>query len=157
MSEQINKDATWLKMCQAGGQIMAKCSKAQYFSYIIDKHGRVRGCGYNGTPAGMDNCIDGGCPRATSGVPSGTPYNIGAGACFGIHAEMNALVGIDRAILVESTIYVNGICCFGCAKEITGAGIKRVVNLDADVLPQDYELTKSVFEKCGVEWVRIKV
>lgn len=132
---------------------MVRCSKAQYFSYIIDSYGRVRGCGYNGTPAGMTNCVNGGCPRAVNNVPSGTDYNSGPGLCYAIHAEANAIIGLDRKILQDSTLYVNGICCFGCAKEIAGSGIRRVVGLDSETKPVDFLSTLGLFEAVDIEWL----
>jgi dCMP deaminase len=152
MDQQTNKDVAWLKMCQVGAQVMAKCSKAQYMSYVIDSDGRVRGCGYNGTPSGFENCVDGGCPRAVNMVPPGTPYDHGPGLCLAIHAEMNAILGLDRKILQESTVYVNGICCFGCAKGLVGSGVKRVVGITANVMV-DHEVTQRLFENAGVDWV----
>jgi len=152
MEEQLTKDQLWLKMCEAGASIMVRCSKAQYFSYVVDEFGRVRGCGYNGTPSGMKNCTSGGCPRATSGCQSGAPYDHGPGVCFANHAEHNAIAGIDRIHLVRSTLYVNGVCCFNCAKEIAGSGIQRVVGIRADPLPGDFELTQRVFEAANVKW-----
>lgn len=131
---------------------MKKCLKAQYFSYVIDAAGRVRGCGYNGTPPGFKNCTDGGCPRATSGCASGASYNEGAGLCLANHAEHNALAGIDRSHLSNSTLYVNGICCFGCAKEIVGAGVKRVVGIYTHT-PADFEFTKELFDQGQVDWI----
>ena len=151
----MSKDISWLKMCRAGAEIMVRCSKAQYFAYLIDNDGRVRSCGYNGAPAGMINCTDGGCPRAINNVPSGTTYNYGDGLCVSNHAEMNAIVGVDRKILNESTLYVNGICCFGCAKEITGAGIKKVVGYlpKNKNMPIDYDETSKFFKQANVEWL----
>lgn len=147
------KDILWLKMCKSGASIMQKCSKAQYFSYVVDENGRVRGCGYNGTPPGMKNCTEGGCPRAINNVPPGTPYNFGPGLCLSNHAEMNAIIGIDRSILIRSTLYVNGVCCFGCAKEIVGAGIRRVVGISSSSPKrEDHSYTEMIFTNSGVEW-----
>lgn len=104
------------------GRIMAKCSKAQYFCFIIDRNGRICGGGYNGTPSGMLNCVDGGCPRAINNAPSSADYNSGEGLCWAVHAEINALMGVDRETLKGATLYVNGEPCVGCAKQIAGSG-----------------------------------
>lgn len=153
LTEDVVKDFRWLQMCVVGASVMRKCSKAQYFSYVLDDLGRVRGCGYNGTPSGLKDCVDGGCPRAKKDVPAGTPYNFGDGLCLSNHAEMNALIGIDRAVLFSATLFVNGVCCFGCAKEICGAGIKRVVGIDRPDIRSDHSLTEQIFDDCGVDWV----
>lgn len=143
------KDLKWLVACDAMAQIMMKCSKAQYFAFVIDKYGRVRGCGYNGTPTGLENCTDGGCPRSTSGVPSSTPYDYGPGLCWAVHAEVNALQGIDRSVLSESTLYVNGTCCIGCAKVISNNGLARVVCYEEN--RSDTSDVAELFSKCGIE------
>lgn len=37
---------------------MSKCVKAKVGCILVDKHGRIAGSGYNGTPAGHQNCCD---------------------------------------------------------------------------------------------------
>jgi dCMP deaminase len=155
MSDNHIKHLKWLEACDAMATIMAKCSKAQYFAFIVDSSGRVRGCGYNGTPSGTIDCVDGGCPRAASGVASSTPYDFGEGLCWAVHAEANALSGIDRSVLEGSTLYVNGDPCLGCAKAIANSGLKSVVCYEED--RQDTELVKDLFSRCGITMTRFRL
>lgn len=149
MPSHAIKDLKWLEACDAMATIMQKCSKAAYFAFIVDNHsGRVHGCGYNGTPSGMLDCIDGGCPRASSGVPPSTPYDSGPGLCTSVHAEMNALSGVDRLLLERSTLYLNGTCCFGCAKHIANSGLKRVVFYEES--RQDFGDVEKLFVSCNI-------
>ena len=55
---------------------------------IIVRDKRVISTGYNGTPRGVPNCFEGGCPRCASDAPSGTAL----GECLCSHGEENAIV-----------------------------------------------------------------
>lgn len=91
--------------------------------------GRVIATGYNGTPGGMPNCEDGGCPRCNHRelFKSGEGYDL----CLCVHAEQNALLAAARfGIGVEgSTMYTTMRPCFGCAKEALQARVQEVVYL----------------------------
>lgn len=97
---------------------------------VIVKDNRVISTGYNGVPAGMTNCLDGGCLRCSNPggqFKSGTGYDL----CICVHAEQNALLSAARfGIAVEgATLYTTMQPCFGCAKEMLQARIARVVYL----------------------------
>jgi dCMP deaminase len=96
---------------------------------VIVKGNRVISTGYNGVPEGMPNCLDGGCLRCShpEEFESGTGYDL----CICVHAEQNALLSAARfGISVEdATLYTTMQPCFGCAKEMVQAHIKRVVYL----------------------------
>jgi dCMP deaminase len=144
------KDQEWLVACDRMAEIKYRCGKKQYWAFVIDILGRVRGAGYNGTPAGMTNCTDGGCPRYLNNVPSGTPYDFGDGLCYSVHAEDNALQGVDRLHLESGTLYVNGTCCVGCAKKIANSGLGRVVCY-AENRP-DTDIVRYIFDSVGIEF-----
>ena len=97
---------------------------------------RVISTGYNGTPAGMTNCIEGGCVRCQDRYYEKTdqPEKMSdashvAGAaldrCICIHAEQNALLSAARfGTRVEgATMFTTLSPCFGCLKECIAAGI----------------------------------
>ena len=48
----------------------SNCSR-RHVAAIIVKERRVISTGYNGTPRGVRNCDEGGCPRCNSDVASG--------------------------------------------------------------------------------------
>jgi dCMP deaminase len=78
----------------------------------------------------MKNCLEGGCLRCRNPkaqFPSGTGYDL----CICVHAEQNVLLSAARfGIAVEgATIYSTMQPCFGCAKELLQAKIKRIVYL----------------------------
>ena len=63
------------------------CIRRQVAAIIV-KEKRIISTGYNGTPRGVANCYEGGCPRCNSDTPSGE----GLGDCICAHAEENAIV-----------------------------------------------------------------
>jgi dCMP deaminase len=87
---------------------------------------RVVSTGYNGTPSGMTNCLDGGCDRCSNrgNYESGKGYDL----CICVHAEQNALLSAARhGIAVQGgTMYSTMRPCFGCTKELLQAGIAQV-------------------------------
>lgn len=67
--------------------LRSSCVKRKVAAVIVrDK--RVISTGYNGTPRGVANCSDGGCPRCVSFAASGTNLS----ECLCSHAEENAIV-----------------------------------------------------------------
>lgn len=98
---------------------------------VIVKGDRIISTGYNGTPAGMTNCLDGGCVRcANSGkkFPPGTGYDV----CFCVHAEENALLAAARfGMSVDGAeIYSSLQPCFVCSRGLLQAGIQTVFYQD---------------------------
>lgn len=102
----------------------SKCPKAQYGAVIVDRNGRIVSTGRNGKPAG--SCNDHECYRAST-----LPDAEKSPCC--LHAEANAISYCDRDKAEGGTLYVNGIPCRTCALTIMGAGLKRLVYLDASV------------------------
>lgn len=94
---------------------------------VIVRDGRIISTGYNGTPEGMPNCLEGGCHRCANRgkqYQSGEAYDV----CICVHAEQNAILSAARfGIAVEgSTLYTTTRPCFGCTKEILQAKIQSV-------------------------------
>ncbi len=92
---------------------------------VIVRDKRIISTGYNGTPRGIQNCCEGGCPRCASDAPSGENL----GECICAHAEENAIVqAAYHGISVrDSMLYCILSPCLMCAKMIINAGIKEVV------------------------------
>ena len=93
---------------------------------VLVLHDRIISTGYNGTPADMLNCDEGGCERCSrrDRFPSGRGYDL----CICVHAEQNALLTAARfGIAVEDAIlYTTMRPCFGCMKELLQAGVRQV-------------------------------
>ena len=102
----------------------SNCSRRRVAAVIVRDH-RVISTGYNGTPCGVRNCFDGGCPRCASNVPSGTAIS----ECLCRHGEENAIVQAARyGIAVQGAVlYTTYSPCLQCAKMIINAGISEVI------------------------------
>ena len=102
----------------------SNCSRRQVAAVLV-RDCRIISTGYNGTPRGVRNCSDGGCPRCTSDTPSGTNMT----QCLCSHAEENAIVqAAYHGIAVKgATLYTTFSPCLLCAKMIINAGIVEVV------------------------------
>ncbi|MFC2066801.1 cytidine/deoxycytidylate deaminase family protein [Chloroflexota bacterium] len=91
---------------------------------VRDKH--MLATGYNGAPAGTQDCLELGCLRDEQKIPSGTRHEI----CRGIHAEQNVIIqaSLHGVTLEGSTIYATHTPCILCAKMLVNAKIKRYVS-----------------------------
>jgi dCMP deaminase len=97
---------------------------------------RIISTGYNGTPANMKNCTEGGCERCLNRdkYASGTFYDL----CICVHAEQNAILAAARfGIATEGAVlYSTMQPCFGCTKELLQAGVRAVNYLHEWVYPE---------------------
>jgi dCMP deaminase len=102
----------------------SNCKRRQVAAVIV-KDNRIISTGYNGTPRGIKNCCDGGCPRCNSNVPSGSNLS----ECLCSHAEENAITqAAYHGISIKgATLYTTFSPCLICAKLIINSGIAEVV------------------------------
>jgi dCMP deaminase len=110
---------------------------------------RVIVAGCSGTPEGMANCDEGGCERCANRgkkYESGTFYDV----CICVHAEQNAVLSAARfGIPVEGPVmYTTTRPCFGCAKELLQAKVRRVYYLHEWAHPRD-DLQDEYFRLLG--------
>jgi dCMP deaminase len=111
---------------------------------VLVREKRVISTGYNGTPRGLKNCGEGGCPRCNGGQGSG----VGLSTCLCIHAEENALLEAGRERIRDGAILYCDTCpCLTCSIKIAQVGITEVV------YSQGYSMdgeTAAVFKEAGV-------
>ena len=112
---------------------------------------RIISTGYNGTPRGIKNCFEGGCPRCAGDSASGSNLS----DCICAHAEENSIVqAAFHGISVRGgTLYSTISPCLMCAKMIINAGLKEVV------YEHDYRFSKPVrdlFRQAGVKCRQFK-
>lgn len=102
----------------------SNCVKRKVAAVIV-KDKRIISTGYNGTPRGVKNCDEGGCPRCNSFSESGKNLE----ECYCSHGEENAIVQASyHGVSVKgSTIYTTFSPCLICTKMILNAGIVEVV------------------------------
>ncbi|KAJ4367964.1 Deoxycytidine monophosphate (dCMP) deaminase [Didymella sp. IMI 355093] len=103
--------------------LRSNCMKRRVGCVIV-KEKRVVSTGYNGTPRGMTNCNEGGCPRCNNAAKGG----VGLSTCLCLHAEENALLEAGRDRIGQTAIlYCNTCPCLTCSVKITQVGISEVV------------------------------
>ena len=124
------KTPSWDEYFMAIAHVVASrstCSRRQVAAVIV-KDNRIISTGYNGTPRGITNCNEGGCPRCNSTVPSGKSLD----ECLCSHAEENAITqAAYHGISVKgATLYTTFSPCLMCAKMIINSGIACVVYND---------------------------
>lgn len=123
----------------------SNCMKRKVAALIV-KDKRIISTGYNGTPRGVKNCNEGGCPRCNNLAQAGTKLD----ECYCSHGEENAIVqaAYHGITLKDSTLYSTFSPCLICSKMIINAGIKKVVYKD------EYSLDKnslSLLSQAGVK------
>jgi dCMP deaminase len=119
---------------------------SRHVGAAIVKDRQIISTGYNGTPKGIKNCNEGGCPRCWSMAESGTRLD----ECLCVHAEENAIVqaACNGTSIQGATLYTTFCPCSYCAKSIINAGIKRVVYREAYAMDQ---ITQRLFAEAGIE------
>ena len=126
------------------------CLRRQVAAVIVKDH-RIVSTGYNGTPSGVTNCCDGGCPRCAGDSPSGADL----GDCICSHAEENAIAqAASHGISLQDTMLYSTLSpCLTCAKMIINVGIKEVVYRDEYEFDQQ---TSNLFSRAGVHCRQFK-
>jgi len=102
----------------------SNCMK-RHVAAVIVRDKRIISTGYNGTPRGVKNCSEGGCPRCNNFTNSGEKLD----ECLCSHGEENAIVqaAYHGVSLKNATLYTTFSPCLTCAKMIINAGITEVV------------------------------
>lgn len=102
----------------------SNCVKRRVAAVIaVDR--RIVATGYNGTPRGLVNCNEGGCPRCNDFGESGKDL----GECLCSHAEENAITqsAYHGVSIRGGAIYCTCCPCLICTKMIVNVGIAEVI------------------------------
>jgi dCMP deaminase len=127
----------------------ANCSRRSVGAIII-KEKNIVSTGYNGTPVGVPNCFDGGCPRCSSDVHSFGSYDI----CICVHAEQNAMLFAARngIATLGGTIYSTLKPCLGCLKESIQSGITQIIyDQEYEYPPEIETIYRSLIGSSGLQ------
>ncbi|UNI20834.1 dCMP deaminase [Purpureocillium takamizusanense] len=123
----------------------SNCMKRRVGCVLVGRERRVISTGYNGTPRGIRNCADGGCPRCNDGSGSG----VGLATCLCIHAEENALLEAGRERIRDGAVLYCDTCpCLTCSIKICQVGISEVVYAQGYSMDRE---TAAVFSQAGVK------
>lgn len=114
--KQLRYDKAYLKMAQSWSKL-SHCSRKQVGALIV-KDAMIISDGYNGTPAGFDNCCE---------------NELGETHWYVLHAEANAILKVAKSTNNSkgATLYLTLSPCKDCSKLILQAGITRVVFKDS--------------------------
>jgi dCMP deaminase len=112
MNKQERYDSAYLRMALTWAEL-SHCTRKKVGAIIV-KDNMIISDGYNGTPAGFDNCCE---------------NNDGETHWFVLHAEANAILKVAKSAnsSLGSTLYLTHSPCRDCSKLIHQAGIKRLV------------------------------
>ena len=129
----------------------SNCMKRQVAAVIVSDR-RIISTGYNGTPRGVKNCNEGGCPRCNGFSVSGKNLE----ECLCSHGEENAIVqaSYHGIAIRDATLYTTYSPCLLCSKMIINAGIKKVVYNEA--YPLNDTATR-MLKEAGVDLARLSV
>jgi dCMP deaminase len=139
---------SWDEYFMAIARVVASrsnCIKRKVAAVItVDR--RLISTGYNGTPRGVRNCNEGGCPRCNSFAQGGTRLD----ECLCCHGEENAITqAAYHGVSVRgSTLYTTFCPCLICTKMIINSGVAEVV-YNADYPMGDVSL--SLLREAGVK------
>jgi dCMP deaminase len=102
----------------------SNCIKRRVGCVIVSDR-RIISTGYNGTPRGVRNCNEGGCPRCAAGAEPGTRLD----ECLCNHAEENAITqAAYHGVTVRGAgLYTTFSPCLICTKMVINAGIREIV------------------------------
>ena len=115
--------------------LRSTCLRRRYGALIV-KDRVIVSTGYNGSPRGVENCIDiQKCKRKELNIPSGERYEL----CEAVHAEQNAIINGSPERMKDAAIYIagfeengnfaDGAPCKLCNRMIRNAQIKEIVYL----------------------------
>jgi dCMP deaminase len=128
----------------------SNCMKRQVAAVIVSDR-RIISTGYNGTPRGVKNCNEGGCPRCNGFSESGKNLE----ECLCSHGEENAIVqaSYHGIAIRDATLYTTYSPCLMCSKMIINAGIRKVVFSEAYPLN---DTATAMLNEAGVSMVKLK-
>ena len=94
---------------------------------VIVRENRIISTGYNGTPEGMTNCLEGGCVRCRDKETYAS--SVGYDVCICVHAEQNALISAARFgnSIEDAVIYSTLRPCFDCSKAMLQAKVHTIL------------------------------
>lgn len=143
----LKEDEIFLKIAADIAEL-SKCAKTHVAAVTV-LEGRILSTGVNGTPPGYPNC----CDVHHEGFDHAA-HRIWADE-FEIHAEQNSINdAASRGVSIKgATIYVTMQPCKQCTKNLTTAGIKRIVysNMYDRISETETKNTETFLNKCGVE------
>lgn len=119
---------------------------------VLVKDKRIIATGYNGTPMGLKNCNEGGCPRCLRKKKNLIQSGEEKGFCLCVHAEVNAILqsAYHGVSTKGSIMYTTLSPCMLCVKEILNTGIVELYYAEKDSgEPESLDLLSGHITKVG--------
>jgi dCMP deaminase len=112
IEKKLRYDKAYLRMAKGWAEL-SHCKRKQVGAIIV-KDNMVISDGFNGTPAGFENCCE---------------NELGETHWFVLHAEANAILKVAKSTNNSkgATLYLTLSPCKDCSKLILQSGIVRVV------------------------------
>ena len=136
LSKQNKYDKAYLRLAESWAKL-SQCNRKQVGAIIV-KDEIIISDGFNGTPAGFDNCCE---------------NDEGLTHWYVLHAEANAILKVAKSTnnCKGATLYLTHSPCRDCSKLVLQSGIKRVVYHEAYKDPSGIDFLGNA----GVEIVHI--
>lgn len=135
-NKQLRYDKAYLRLAISWAQL-SHCSRKKVGAIIV-KDAIIISDGYNGTPAGFDNCCE--------NEEGNTHWYV-------LHAEANAILKVAKSTnnCKDATLYLTHSPCKDCSKLVLQSGITRLVYQEAYKDTSGIDFLKSA----GLEVVQI--
>ena len=114
--KQARYDRAYLRLAESWAKL-SHCKRKQVGAIIV-RDAIIISDGYNGTPAGFDNCCE---------------NKVGETHWYVLHAEANAILKVAKSTnnCKDATLYLTHSPCKDCSKLVLQSGIKRLVYKEA--------------------------
>lgn len=135
--KQLRYDRAYLRMAHQWSKL-SHCNRKQVGAIIV-KDAMIISDGYNGTPAGFDNCCE--------DEEGNTQWYV-------LHAEANAILKVAKSTnnCKGATLYLTLSPCKDCSKLVLQAGITKVVYSNSYKDTEGIDFLKSA----GIEIIHIE-
>lgn len=136
-SKQLRYDKAYLRIASSWSNL-SHCNRKKVGAIIV-KDEMIISDGYNGTPAGFDNCCE---------------NEQGETHWYVLHAEANAILKVAKSTnnAKGATLYLTLSPCKDCSKLILQSGIQRVVFINEYKDNEGIDFLKSA----GIEVTQIQ-
>lgn len=127
------------------------CLRRKIGCILVDEKGYILAEGYNGRPKVLGTCLCEPCPGAYVSAGTGD----GKTSCFGVHAEIRALINYSKLSTVRNmyALFSTKAPCFSCVVTLLETPCKYIVFRDSSNEVRNEELWKSD----NRDWIQLEV
>jgi dCMP deaminase len=115
------------------------CNRANVGCVLVSAENYILATGYNGSPRGVEHCIDSGCH-----IPENMSARYASG-CIAVHAEQNALLQCLDTTKI-SKCYCTKLPCISCLRMLMNTPCKEIHYIETY---QDSTLVETMWKSIG--------